>query len=503
MIINLTIPSSNEEPASGRFGKTDDDNSRKYVTFSKNTEFEAPRLSSHNSRTSSLSISNNLKPDLPGRVSFSKNDDYELDNSDYENGNTETTDVIDDAARLKIIYQFHNGNKDSPKIQQTSTVETNGNAASESHIGTSAFCCSMKCNSSGCALTMSMTAEDNTPDTSKTEPISYDSRKLQYNDESNKIFEDYKREIEQLNRQHQKVNNEASLHFDKTDGSIAFNPEHMKYFDNDTDLEKSQSRSNSAKSLHNGSNASTAPLLVVPICKDTQLVEEKTEPSSKETNNAKSWINNDLSYRLPSDEKQLNRPKQYHQKPQTPECQPVREDSSTVVIQNYLKATNQDKTTTVRLSSKCNLAKPIASNKVSNETNKPRASSSKTSTKPTSSKGRASSKSAGNAREDSRLNEFHMDKVESWMSIHEFDKSDKDSGTSPENAHNEPYNQTWRETPSSKTDDEGNYSFEDHLDGESTYDEIVSVIKEIDDQKHLDMAIMDDYGIENENVYLS
>lgn len=466
------------------------------MTFSKSTEFEAPRLSSRNDRSNSLSISNNLKPDLPGRVSFSKNDVFDYSDCEHSNEHTSAnTDTLDDEARLKIIYQFHNGNKDSHKNSQADTAETNGNDSSENQIGTSAFCCSMKCNSSGCALTMSMSSEENIRDLSKTEPESYNARKFQSNDESDKIIEDYKREIEQLNRQHHKDYNQASL--DKTGDSTAFNPEHMKYFDNNTEHNKSQSRGNSAKTDNSGSNASTAPLLLVPICEDSQKVEEsRNEISSKETNGIKSWNNNDLSYKSPSDDKQLNKPMQYNQKPQIPEHQQVRRDSATVVIQNYLKATNQDKTTTVKLSSKCNLTKPSASKKLSNETNRPRSSDKTPTPKPTSTKGRIPSKSASNIREDNRLNEFHMEKVESWMSIHEFDKSDKDSRTSPENIHNEPYNQTWRETPSSKTDDEGNYSFEDQLDGESTYDEIVSVIKEIDDQKHLDMAIMDEYGRE-------
>lgn len=476
------------------------------MTFSKSTEFEASRLSSRNGRSSSLSLSNNLKPDLPGRVSFSKNEEYELDFSDCENENvhnTGNTDAIDDEARLKIIYQFHTGNNKSQKFLQASTVESNGNAASESQMSTSAFCCSMKCNSSSCALTMSISADDNSLELSKTESGPYDARKFQYNDDSNKIIEDYKRQIEELNQQHQKDYNAEGVHLEKTVGTIEFNPENMKYFDNNTDLEKSQSRSNSGKNDHKGSHASTATLLVMPTCKDTMLVEEKNETSSRETNAVKTRNNNDFNYRVSLDGKQLNNTIQDLRKSQTPDYQSVRADSAAVVIQNYLKATNQDKTTTVKLSSKCNIPKQPASNKLPNETNKPRASSSsnKTQTKPTSSKGRISSKSASKSREDGRLNEFHMDKVESWMSIHEFDKSDKDSGASPENRHNEPYNQTWRETPSSKTDDEGNYSFEDHLDGESTYDEIVSVIKEIDDQKHLDMAIMDEYGIEA-NKYL-
>uniref|UniRef100_A0A1B0D722 Centrosomal protein of 131 kDa n=1 Tax=Phlebotomus papatasi TaxID=29031 RepID=A0A1B0D722_PHLPP len=80
--------------------------------------------------------------------------------------------------------------------------------------------------------------------------------------------------------------------------------------------------------------------------------------------------------------------------------------------------------------------------------------------------------------ENAPLDEFHIDKVESWMSIHEDSYAKKASFVE--------YNREWRDTPSSKTDDEGNFSLEEHGDSfstESTYDEIQSIIKEIDADK--------------------
>ncbi|GAB0097121.1 Centrosomal protein of 131 kDa [Sergentomyia squamirostris] len=80
--------------------------------------------------------------------------------------------------------------------------------------------------------------------------------------------------------------------------------------------------------------------------------------------------------------------------------------------------------------------------------------------------------------ERAALDEFQIDKVESWMSIH-------NSGYGKKTTFVE-YNREWRDTPSSKTDDEGNFSLEepgDSFSTESTYDEIVSIIKEIDADK--------------------
>ncbi|XP_055693677.1 centrosomal protein of 131 kDa [Lutzomyia longipalpis] len=80
--------------------------------------------------------------------------------------------------------------------------------------------------------------------------------------------------------------------------------------------------------------------------------------------------------------------------------------------------------------------------------------------------------------ENAALDEFHIDKVESWMSIHDDAYGKKISFAE--------YTRDWRDTPSSKTDDEGNFSLEepgDSFSTESTYDEIVSIIKEIDADK--------------------
>lgn len=57
----------------------------------------------------------------------------------------------------------------------------------------------------------------------------------------------------------------------------------------------------------------------------------------------------------------------------------------------------------------------------------------------------------------------------------------------PQSSHQVQYNKEWRDTPSTKTDDEGNFSLEEANDCYSnestTYDELVSIIKEIEADK--------------------
>lgn len=109
-------------------------------------------------------------------------------------------------------------------------------------------------------------------------------------------------------------------------------------------------------------------------------------------------------------------------------------------------------------------------------------------------------KSVSNLKEEKHLRDFQMDNIDSWMSMNKETEGDnmrtlmlmkrpQSSGV------NYTYNKEWRDTPSSKTDDEGNFSLEeanDCLSSESTtYDELVSIIKEIDADKKVSGKIKD------------
>lgn len=105
------------------------------------------------------------------------------------------------------------------------------------------------------------------------------------------------------------------------------------------------------------------------------------------------------------------------------------------------------------------------------------------------------SKSVSSLKEDNILRDFQIDKVDSWMSMHSNKNKDQveDSMRTlmlmkrPQSSHQVQYNKEWRDTPSTKTDDEGNFSLEEANDCYSnestTYDELVSIIKEIEADK--------------------
>lgn len=147
---------------------------------------------------------------------------------------------------------------------------------------------------------------------------------------------------------------------------------------------------------------------------------------------------------------------------------------SNEVINNYLKATSQNDNYMQSTSKQNNLSKAAKPTKIGKKS------------KPTV---QLPDKNKPKAKPGDKIDEFHIEKVESWMSIHEKRFSDNkcDAGDT-----SGAYNNDWRETPNSKTDDEGNFSFEDPIDDasneESNYDEIVSVIKEIDEEKSKDLG---------------
>lgn len=93
-------------------------------------------------------------------------------------------------------------------------------------------------------------------------------------------------------------------------------------------------------------------------------------------------------------------------------------------------------------------------------------------------------KSASNLKDDCHLRDFQMDKVDSWMSMN---KEQECYSSNLMAMKRQQSCKEWRDTPTSKTDDEGNFSLEeanDCLSNESTtYEELVSIIKEIEADK--------------------
>lgn len=103
-------------------------------------------------------------------------------------------------------------------------------------------------------------------------------------------------------------------------------------------------------------------------------------------------------------------------------------------------------------------------------------------------------KSVCSLKED--LQDYEIDVVDSWMSInsgggraneHKMDRMRTLMLMKRPQSSHVSYNKEWRDTPTSRTDDEGNFSLEeanDCISNESTtYEELVSIIKEIEADK--------------------
>lgn len=411
-----------------RFNKNEQnnyaDNSKKYVTFSKNTTEIVPELYRQTSTSCSEDSQKNIKPDLPGRVSFSKADVYEMDYSDYENeANDQDKEQIND---------YSNGN-----IKK--------------------YCCELKCNSATCtterkssvsnsSASGTYTVDSYTENMEKYPTKMNENKKKVYvaqhyqadddDDESDKIIENYKREIETINQQH------------TNDGN---------YF--------------------NSKNSSPQR-----SCPDESSSSSKT---SNDQITEISWNQNNLNNNKP--EISSNSTKTQNQKING-------KDKSSAVINNYLKATNQENCASSS-KKKNNLVKTVKRPKETNKSKLQLENNTKSRTLSGKKIQSKSSTSRGGC-DDSSLEEFHLDKVESWMSIHEFGKEErekKNAGSADNISDASEYNSNWRETPNSKTDDEGNFSYEDQIDSisnaESTYDEIVSVIKEIEQEKTQELGV--------------
>lgn len=364
---------------------------------------ESASLSGHSANSGS---DNQEKPDLPGRVSFSKSDVYEIDFSDYDN---------DD----ELLANYSNStNKTSltKLIRSPTSVQAN-----PEHCEPHDYCCSLKCNAMDCRID-----ED---DSVVTDDAVNGIKKDDVVDQiiGNTVIEDYKKEIESLNLKH--GNNVA-----EKDGP--------------------------------SDNITSLPTITDVPRLNLNRLSENAQPSPTDTDKYSDKggkFNNGTSVNV-LNLKPLNNNggnSEHDAKPNE-------------IIKNYLKVTNRNENYVQSPSKQNNLTKVTKTVKVTKKTKQAPAPLEKNKPKP---------------KVGDKLDEFQMEKVESWMSIHEkrFSDSKFDVGDL-----GGAYNNDWRETPNSKTDDEGNFSFEDPIDDisneESNYDDIVSVIKEIDEEKSKDLG---------------
>lgn len=447
---------------SSKFSQSSTESGGKYVKFDK---MESTQKSDEKPSSTLSSGSTLEKADLPGRVSFSKNDVFEIDYSDFDN----ETDLSrspehSESSRKKNVHfedeffnqtESHADNKIDENISfedreliedDVKNVEKNDENAEQK------YCCSLKCNTINCTAN-----EAN----EKPEKDIGEHRKSSV-DESERIIEEYKREIENINRRH-----ELELKW-SGNKSVA------DYIEaNDATQENG---------FHSGDNS-------VPTSSTGSPSEFMSSPEAVGSPVAKSKLT--LSTNVSN----------------TSEESPTR-DSTSTVINNYLRTRSANssaatsKSSSSTASSKTKSATSNASiKKATPMPSKPRkiksaqigngTTKAKASTDATSKMTKARSMATIQNGSKSKLNEFHIDKVESWMSTH-VDDTLSDTALSSSrrgkfgSMSNLEYKRTWRETPTSKTDDEGNFSLDDpandahSIDDSATFSEIELVLKKME-----------------------
>lgn len=449
----------------------------------------SPSSSSH-----TLGGFNTLKTDLPGRVSFSKNDVYEIDYSDIDN-DTDTSRSYDfmESFRKKNVHFEDEYTKRSKygveriggKISDSENrarpsqplgelfADITGASSKQSTAATSIPTTS----SLSTATTITTTTGDDKHLPSMETMSSNTRTKLELasrldvlpegnengqtvpdnNDSSEKIIEDYKRQIENINRQH-----EMEMKWNETGASLS------DY------LPKSGDNKAQIKMLSDANN-----LLDDPI-EYSGSGDSWSTPSNGHDNKPTHSTTKANNISNTSDDS-------------------ATKDSTSTVINNYLKITNQKTNGSNKPGSaiiKLRTTKKLAANNGGGGGARVRSgqSANQASKNLPGSTRLTKAKSATHLHRiaDIKLDEFQIDKVESWMSIHNdtfsdaglnsYRKQGKFGSTS-----NLDYKKTWRETPLSKTDDEGNYSLDDPVDNTSidgsSSGEIELVLKKLEGRR--------------------
>ncbi|XP_031626285.1 centrosomal protein of 131 kDa isoform X2 [Contarinia nasturtii] len=416
---------------------------------------------------------NTLKTDLPGRVSFSKNDVYEIDYSDIDN-DTDTSRSLDlnEPFRKKNVHfedeyfsKYHDGRTDDTEMDvkkhtfnQTPMhrMSTPKEHTDTSHLLTDDKDYSaLKCNSLRCKADMRLDVlpEDNENGGNGSGDT------IISKDRSEKIIEEYKREIESINRQHELERrwNECEINGDvNTNTTATTYSNYLNGVNSSQRTEMNDSDKMAKDEWHSGGSDSWSS----PNHNSTSNLMSKSKiTSANGTTNAITTTASNTSDESPT------------------------RDSASTVINNYLKITNQKSCSSTSKPGSATI-KLKTTKKITSNPNRKIKSAQTTSTtnaataavadiKSTTSNRLTKAKSVGHLQRitDIKLSEFQIDKVESWMSTHEDTFSDTGLNSYRKygkfgSSSNLDYKKTWRETPT-KTDDEGNYSLDDQIDNTS------------------------------------
>lgn len=393
-----------------------------------------------NASKSTTSIQMATKTDLPGRVSFNKNDNCGIDYSDLENDidTGRSMDPTENSRKKNVRFEDELFNKlYTSAIDSTTESVANTNSQTElkfdelskcitktvtnSNGPPQKYCCSLKCNS-----------------LCKTEIISPKTDTVTI-DHSERIIEEYKQEIDNINRRHElELKWSGNAMRDTLDSPSEYfsSDKHLADGGVATDLRRNMmnfveiEKRPRVKPSWNGDNRHTT------TTKRTSVTSTKTESDDSATKSSSSTVIDKCA-------------KGTSHRSQSAKV-------ATVMTATTSKSRAAAKKLPATASATGRKLKPNQSAitpSVSNRLLKAK-----------------SFNSFPNA--ESRLSEFQIDKVESWMSTHEDTFSDTDLaqyrklklGHSTGNLN---YKKAWRETPTSKTDDEGNFSLDDQVDSNS------------------------------------
>lgn len=446
-----------------------------------------------------MNSSKNL--DLPGRVSFSTNDVMEIDYSDFDDQETNSIRSIEVprvSPAVTASVTTHSSMPVSKKIYNKNLYQ---DRSPEKSNNISSYLIPQKEQQSPEVILNSTMAASKNEYNSTHYEIFFNSDNFQGNStptyEANKIIEDYKKEIESINRRH-----ELELHM--ADQISSKRQLHSNYFNNHSDhsLNNDYVRLSANESPHvdcKSVNENTKNDNVINDYYKTMSKRETVAEHANGVNEPSKTLLNNLDDIQQEFEKKLVDNKS---------------DTTNSVIKNYIKIKEQSikpnlpvkkKTMEMVTSKKSKPVKTLVKPKSANNIMTTNKSILRNKTTTQSDKILKKSKSVGYIRQDSNLDEFQMDKVVSWMSINEDSFSEQGVGDSANknpidsNSMIKTYNKQWCETVTSKTDDEGHFSQEDQRDSDSTYDEIVSVIKEIEKDKQSEAGNYFEYDDEYDN----
>ncbi|XP_055625318.1 centrosomal protein of 131 kDa isoform X2 [Toxorhynchites rutilus septentrionalis] len=416
------------------------------------------------------------KLDLPGRVSFSSNDPYEIDYSDYENDL-----AMQKPRRMESTY-------DEAKFQEPlmdSLPKARSNPAKfEDDLTSSGY-------ETREEKAEKMVKFDSTPDSFFDE------------EDSNKIIEDYKKEIEDINRRR-----DMELKLVHSEGGKQYDPKQFTTVEIvETFVEETYKFASCTSTVEDTDNESEKPCGSVSGPKK-DVINEYYECINEIINqqgdkkHRKEGKEDVLMLNLNNESKPAPGDKNFQSNQSSTKSVLLMdknklEGNSNQVIKNYFKAKEQNFNET-----KCNKSNQKNNNLVGRKNGKalekPKSADAHKSILRNSKKNNVGSKfSASLCRQDSNISEFQMEKVVSWMSCNE------DTFPKPYESHAdaggmlslvEPKCRAVTPSDLNKTDDESNFNF-DHgrvetADSEQTNFDVESMASEIINKPNSDFQAL-------------